>query len=144
MGLINRPDSVQRDTLQNIIETKEYTLNYIRSKEFEKAHQTSARYDKGISEFDKVGFDELYHPFCLAPFVKDAAVSIAMKLEEIIPIKINGTIMIVGSIKQVLIDAEMIEADGFVALSKEDVLISQGLDAYFISRPIGRLPYAKP
>jgi Conserved protein/domain typically associated with flavoprotein oxygenases, DIM6/NTAB family len=70
LGLINRPDSVQRDTLQNIIETKEYTLNYMRSKEYEKAHQTSARYDKGISEFEKAGFDELYHPFCLAPFVK--------------------------------------------------------------------------
>ena len=80
LGLINRPDSVQRDTLQNIIETKEYTLNYVRSKEYEKAHQTSARYDKGISEFDKVGFDDLYHPFCLAPFVKDAVVSIAMEL----------------------------------------------------------------
>ncbi|NBP75452.1 MAG: flavin oxidoreductase [Flavobacteriales bacterium] len=144
LGLINRPDSVQRDTLQNIIETKEYTLNYVRSKEYEKAHQTSARYDKGISEFEKVGFEELYHPFCFAPFVKDAVVSIAMKLEEIIPIKINGTVMIIGSIKQVLIAAEMIEKDGFVALSKEDVLISQGLDAYFVSKPIGRLPYAKP
>ena len=144
LGLINRPDSVQRDTLQNIIETKEYTLNYVRSKEYEKAHQTSARYDKGISEFEKVGFEELYHPFCFAPFVKDAVVSIAMNLEEIIPIKINGTVMIVGSIKQVLIAAAMIETDGFVALSKEDVLISQGLDAYFVSKPIGRLPYAKP
>jgi flavin reductase (DIM6/NTAB) family NADH-FMN oxidoreductase RutF len=144
LGLINRPDSVQRDTLQNIIETKEYTLNYVRSKEYEKAHQTSARYDKGISEFEKVGFEELYYPFCFAPFVKDAVVSIAMKLEEIIPIKINGTVMIIGSIKQVLIAAEMIETDGFVALSKEDVLISQGLDAYFVSKPIGRLPYAKP
>jgi flavin reductase (DIM6/NTAB) family NADH-FMN oxidoreductase RutF len=144
LGLINRPDSVQRDTLQNIIETKEYTLNYVRSKEYEKAHQTSARYDKGISEFEKVGFEELYHPFCFAPFVKDAVVSIAMNLEEIIPIKINGTVMIVGSIKQVLIAAEMFETDGFVALSKEDVLISQGLDAYFVSKPIGRLPYAKP
>jgi len=144
LGLINRPDSVQRDTLQNIIETKEYTLNYVRSKEYEKAHQTSARYDKGISEFEKVGFEELYHPFCFAPFVKDAVVSIAMNLEEIIPIKINDTVMIVGSIKQVLIASEMIETDGFVALSKEDVLISQGLDAYFVSKPIGRLPYAKP
>jgi flavin reductase (DIM6/NTAB) family NADH-FMN oxidoreductase RutF len=144
LGLINRPDSVQRDTLQNIIETEEYTLNYIRSNDYEKAHQTSARYDKGISEFEKVGFEELYQPFCFAPFVKDAVVSIAMKLEEIIPIKINGTVMIVGSIKQVSIASEMIEADGFVALSNEDVLISQGLDAYFVSSPIGRLPYAKP
>jgi hypothetical protein len=67
-----------------------------------------------------------------------------MKLEEIIPIQINGTVLIVGSIKQVVIASELIEADGFVALSNDDVLISQGLDAYFVSRPIGRLPYAKP
>lgn len=143
-GLINRPDSVQRDTLQNIIETKEYTLNYIQSAQYEKAHRTSARYDKGISEFEKVGLEELYHPFCKAPFVKDAVVKIAMRLEEIIPIPINGTILIIGSIMQVAIDNEMIENDGFVDLSKRDVLISQGLDAYFVSKPIGRLPYAKP
>ncbi len=143
-GLINRPDSVQRDTLQNILETKEYTLNYIRSAQHEKAHQTSARYDKGVSEFEKVGLEELYYPFCKAPFVKDAVVRIAMKLEEIIPITINGTILIVGSIAQVVMDDEMIEDDGFIDLSKKDVIISQGLDAYFISKPIGRLPYAKP
>ena len=143
-GLINRPDSVQRDTLQNILETKEYTLNYIRSAQYEKAHQTSARYGKGVSEFEKVGLDELYYPFCKAPFVKDAVVKIAMKLEEIIPIPINGTLLIVGSIVQVVMDDEMIEDDGFIDLSKKDVIISQGLDAYFISKPIGRLPYAKP
>ena len=143
-GLINRPDSVQRDTLQNILETKEYTLNYIRSAQYEKAHQTSARYGKGVSEFEKVGLDELYYPFCKAPFVKDAVVKIAMKLEEIIPIPINGTVLIVGSIVQVVMDDEMIEDDGFIDLSKKDVIISQGLDAYFISKPIGRLPYAKP
>lgn len=42
-GLINRPDSLQRDTLQNIVETKEYTLNYVQSSQYKKAHQTSAR-----------------------------------------------------------------------------------------------------
>ena len=143
-GLINRPDSVQRDTLQNITETKEYTLNYIRSSEFRKAHQTSARYEKGISEFEQVGFTEMYHPSCEAPFVENAVVKIAMKLEDIIPIPLNGTILIVGSVKHVDIDASMVGPDGFVDLSAADVLISQGLDAYFVSKPIGRLPYAKP
>ena len=143
-GLINRPDSVKRDTLQNIIETKEYTLNYIRSAQYEKAHQTSARYDKHISEFRQVGFEELYHPLCRAPFVKEAIVKVAMKLEELIPIPLNGTILIIGSIMQVDLDHGMVEKDGFVALSEADVLISQGLDAYFVSKPIGRLPYAKP
>ena len=143
-GLINRPDSVQRDTLQNIMETKEYTLNYIRAEQFEEAHQTSARYDKEISEFEKAGFEPFYHPHCKAPFVKEAVVKIAMKLEDIIPIRLNGTILIAGSITQIDLEESMLGADGFVDLSKADVLISQGLDAYFVSKSIGRLPYAKP
>ena len=143
-GLINRPDSVQRDTLQNIISTKSYTLNYVKAEAFEKAHQTSARYDKHISEFEQVGFEEAYLTSCTAPIVKEAVVSIAMQLEEIIPIKINGTVLIVGSVQQIHIDEQRIGKDGFVSLSEEQVLVSQGLDAYFITSSIGRLAYAKP
>lgn len=143
-GLISRPDSVPRDTLQNILDTKVYTLNYVTSAQYEKAHQTSARYDNGISEFEKVGFKEQYHPSFYAPFVEDAVVKIALQLEDCIPIPLNGTILIIGSIQQVEIDAALVETDGYVALSDADVLISQGLDAYFVSKSIGRLPYAKP
>ena len=144
-GLLNRPDSVQRDTLQNILDTKEYTLNFIGAAQYEKAHQTSARYEKGVSEFEQVGFEEWYHPDCSAPFVKDAVVKIAMRFEESIPIKMNGTILIIGSIMQVDIeDDSLVGTDGYIALSDADILISQGLDAYFVSKPVGRLPYAKP
>lgn len=143
-GLINRPDSVERHTLQNIIDTKEYTLNYVGAVYYKKAHQTSARYAKVISEFDAVGFKEIYHPFCKAPFVEEAIVKIAMKLEDIIPIPLNGTVLIIGSIVQVKMDASMIGPDGFVELSEAEILISQGLDAYFVSKKLGRLPYAKP
>lgn len=143
-GLINRPDSVERHTLKNIIDTKEYTLNYVGAVYYKKAHQTSARYAKGISEFDEVGFKEIYHPFCKAPFVEEAIVKIAMRLEDIIPIPLNDTVLIIGSIMQVEIDASMIGPDGFIELSDAEILISQGLDAYFVSKKLGRLPYAKP
>ena len=143
-GLINRPDSVERHTLQNIIDTKEYTLNYVGAVYYKKAHQTSARYEKVISEFDEVGFKEIYHPFCKAPVVEEAIVKIAMKLEDIIPIPLNGTVLIIGSIVQVEMDASMIGPDGFIELSEAEILISQGLDAYFVSKKLGRLPYAKP
>ena len=143
-GLISRPDKVQRDTLQNIMETKEYTLNFIKAEQYKKAHQTSARYDKGVSEFEKVGFEPLYHSGCQAPFVEEAVVKIAMKLEESIPIALNGTVLIIGSITQVDINDGIVGGDGFVNLSALEVLISQGLDAYFVSSEIGRLPYAKP
>lgn len=143
-GLISRPNTVQRDTLQNILDTQTYTLNYVQAAQYQKAHQTSARYEKGVSEFEKVGFTPLYFPDCYAPFVEEAVVKIEMRLEECIPISINDTILIVGSIVQVVINEDIIGHDGFVNLATADVLISQGLDAYFFATEIARLPYAKP
>lgn len=143
-GLISRPGSVQRDTLQNIMATKDYTLNYIHAAQYKKAHQTSARYHKTVSEFDEAGFVPYYHSGCDAPFVEEAVVKIAMRFEDSIPIPLNGTVLIVGSIMQVDIQDGIVGGDGFVNLSASDVLISQGLDAYFVSSEIGRLPYAKP
>lgn len=143
-GLISRPDIVQRDTLQNIEDTKSYTLNYVRAAQVEQAHHTSARYHKGVSEFEKAGFRKSYEPGFHAPFVEEAVVKIAMQFEESIPIPLNGTILIIGSIMQVDIADSLVGSDGFVALADAEVLISQGLDAYFVSKAICRLPYAKP
>jgi flavin reductase (DIM6/NTAB) family NADH-FMN oxidoreductase RutF len=143
-GLINRPDTVPRDTLQNIQSTGFYSLNYVSGTDYQKAHQTSARYPTGVSEFEQVGFEEVFHDGFEAPFVAGAIVQIAMKFEERIDIQRNGTVMIVGSIQEVRIDNSLVEPDGFVNLSAAGVLVSQGLDAYFTASPLGRLPYAKP
>jgi flavin reductase (DIM6/NTAB) family NADH-FMN oxidoreductase RutF len=143
-GLISRPDSVSRHTLENILETNEYTLNYMHTKDYEKSHQTSARYDREINEFEAVGHTEYYTSGFNAPFVSEAVVKIAMKLEDKISIPLNGTILLIGSIVHVELDSSLIGSDGFVDLTSQDILISQGLDAYFTSNPIGRLPYAKP
>jgi flavin reductase (DIM6/NTAB) family NADH-FMN oxidoreductase RutF len=167
-GLINRPDSVQRDTLQNIESQGVYTLNYVAGADYQKAHQTSARYPQGVSEFEKVGFEEQYRPSpeapfetqmtdsleaplktqltppFPAPFVAGAMVQIGMKFEERVDLQINGTVLLIGSIQSVYIDDALVAADGFVNLSEAGVLVSQGLDAYFTTSPLGRLPYAKP
>jgi hypothetical protein len=65
-------------------------------------------------------------------------------LEQTIPITLNSTILIIGSVIQVEIEESLVGKDGFIALSDAEVLLSQGLDAYFVSNAIGRLPYAKP
>jgi flavin reductase (DIM6/NTAB) family NADH-FMN oxidoreductase RutF len=143
-GLISRPDTVNRDTLQNILDTKEYTLNYIKTADYEKGHQTSARYDTHISEFEEVGFSAQFVEGFTAPFVKEAVVKILMKLEEKLDIAINGTILLVGSIQQVWLDDAIISADGYVELEKAAVLVSAGLDGYYKTKLLGRLSYAKP
>jgi flavin reductase (DIM6/NTAB) family NADH-FMN oxidoreductase RutF len=142
-GIIFRPDTVQRDTLKNILETGHYTINYIHKSDFEKAHQTAAKYETNVSEFEKTGFTPIYIPEFNAPFVKEAVVKIGMKMEEKIDIKINGTIMIVGSIQTIELNEKIVHNDGFVALEQENVLACTGLDAYYAMTFLGRMKYAK-
>lgn len=143
-GLICRPDSVRRDTLSNILDTKEYTLNYIASTDFEKAHQSSAKYDASISEFNEVGFTEEYLENFNPPFVKEAKVKFAMKLVDTLEIKANATILLIGSIQWIDLEEQFINKDGFVGLEKMDILACAGLDAYYKPAFIGRLSYPKP
>ena len=47
VGFIVRPDSAERHTLENILETSYYTLNHINESIVINSHQTSARYQIG-------------------------------------------------------------------------------------------------
>jgi flavin reductase (DIM6/NTAB) family NADH-FMN oxidoreductase RutF len=143
-GLMSRPDVVPRHTLQNILDKKQYSLNYVSISDYEKAHQTSARYGEDTSEFDATNFTTKYIEPFITPFVEEAVVKIAMQFEEKIDIKINGTVMIIGSIQYIELNENLVSSDGFVNLAKAEVLVSCGLDAYFSTNLLGRLSYAKP
>ena len=143
-GFISRPETVKRDTLSNIQENGFYSFNFIQSKEYKKVHQCSAKYDRAISEFEAVGFEEDYQEGFFAPFVRDAVVKIGLKFLEKIDIKINGTSMIIGSIELLQLNETIISQDGFAAIEKENTLACVGLDAYYKPEFIGRLPYARP
>lgn len=143
-GFICRPEIVKRDTLNNILENNQYTINYVSASDFEKAHQTSAKYEKVVSEFEACGFTEYYHTNFEAPFIAEAPIKVAMKLEQKIDIAINNTILIIGSIRHIEIDEAFVSADGFVDLSQANTLACVGLDAYYKTNLIERLNYARP
>ena len=143
-GFICRPDVVQRDTLSNILETESFTINYMKVSDAEKAHQTSAKYDTSVSEFEKCGFEERYlNDFC-APFVGDAPIKIGLKFQQKIDITINNTILVIGSIEYIEVDEMNIANDGFVDLERANTLSCSGLDAYYEARLIQRFSYATP
>ena len=141
-GLIFRPDTVRRDTLSNIIETGSYTLNYVKSADYKKAHQTSAKYPSHISEFDITGFTPQFKHDFHAPFVNEALIQIGMKFEKRLDIEINGTILIIGSIQSIKLSADLIDENGLINLAKADVLACSGLFQYFNISEIGKMPYA--
>ena len=55
MAFVVRPDSVERHTLENILQTNYYTINHVNQSIIKQAHQTSARYSKYQSEFAATG-----------------------------------------------------------------------------------------
>lgn len=144
VGFIVRPDSVDRHTLQNILETGVFTINHVKEEFYKKAHQTSARYAKEQSEFKEVGLTEEYDENFSAPFVKESSVKIALDFVEKIDLTINGTILMIGKIKFVNLPSNCIQADGFVDLNMAESIVSAGLDSYYKTTPIARLSYAKP
>jgi len=144
IGLVVRPDGPEHDTLKNILGHEHYTLNNVKEEFYQQAHQTSARYASGESEFKACGFKEEYIGDFSVPFVKESSIQIGLKLKELIPVKTNGTTIVIGEVVLIRINETYILEDGTVDLEAAGSITVAGLDSYHRTEKIGRLAYAKP
>ena len=144
IGYINRPINAAPHTLANIMETGVYTINHIHPSFLQQAHQTSAKYDRGISEFEEVGLTTEFQEKIAAPFVKESNIKYALSLQEIIPIKLNDTFLVIGKVISIVIEKNIVSEDGFIHLDKESSICSNGIDGYYTTKLIERYHYAKP
>lgn len=144
IGFIQRPTNVQRDTYENIKQTGYYTINHVHGEFIEKAHQTSARFEKFISEFDACNLDEEYLHDFIAPYVKASKIKIGMKFLEEIPIKHNGTILMIGEIIDLHISEQCLEKDGNLDLNLVNDVCISGLGTYHKVSHKASFEYAKP
>jgi flavin reductase (DIM6/NTAB) family NADH-FMN oxidoreductase RutF len=143
IGFVNRPTEAAPHTLANIQATEFYTVNHVHQDIYAKAHQTSAKYPEHISEFEAVGLTPLFRPGISAPFVEESKVHYVLKLEEVIPIKLNGTFLVVGSLQQAFIPEEIMDEDGYLSIEKANSLCSSGINGYYETKLLEKLPYAK-
>lgn len=144
LGFFCRPTTVLRNTYENIKSTGYYTINHIHNSILEDAHHTSAKYDAGISEFDKTNLSSEYKNEFQAPFVKDAPIQLAMKYVEEYHIKANDTILVIGKIIGLHVNDNLLEDDGFINLSKAQVATINGLDGYAVPELKIRFDYQRP
>lgn len=143
VGFVNRPREAAPHTIANIEATGVYTINHIHAEMVEQAHQTSAKYPAGMSEFEAVGLDTEYPEGIAVPYVRQSRIKYRLKLREIIPIIHNGTWFVIGEIEHLVFPEEIRGEDGFLHLEQAGSLTSLGIDAYFTASPMVRLPYAK-
>lgn len=144
IGFVNRPKEAAPHTINNIEATGGYTINLITANLVEKAHQTSAKYADGESEFKAVGLTEEFTEHSKVPFVFESPVKYAMELKEIIPIKFNNTFFVIGAVTAVFADEQILAADGFLDLEKANIITSLGIDGYYATEKLARYSYAKP
>lgn len=144
IALMFRPSPPERNTLHNILETGHYTINHINESIYKQAHQTSARYDASISEFDVTGLNAIYKNGFSAPFVEQSHIQFAVEFREKIDIALNNTSMVIGEIKDIYVPENCISEDGFLDLEKANTLTCSGLDSYHKTVRLDRLSYAKP
>jgi len=142
-GFVARPQINNRHTVQHILDTGNYTINFPNAADFLKAHQTSARYADNQCEFDACGFTKEYCNEFEVPFVSEAPVKVAMKFLEKVDIVANGTSLIIGSLEFLVVNNEHLATDGFFSHHAANTLAVVGLDSYYTIQPIQRLSYAK-
>ncbi|CAK2068301.1 Flavin reductase (DIM6/NTAB) family NADH-FMN oxidoreductase RutF [Vibrio crassostreae] len=144
LGFIVRPAESRRHTLENILETQHFTINSIGADFVQKAHQTSARYPKSISEFNAVGLTPYYDDVLSAPFVLESSLKIGLVLKEQISIESNQTQMLIGEVITIQAPKRAVMPDGYLDLEALDLVTISGLDSYHVTQRLHRLSYAKP
>jgi flavin reductase (DIM6/NTAB) family NADH-FMN oxidoreductase RutF len=144
IGMVIRPEREHNDTLKNIKATGEYTLNNVTPECYKQAHQTSAAYPSGVSEFDACGLKKHYVNGFKAPFVAQSTIRIGLELRELIDMEINRTTIVIGEVVHIITDDAVVAGDGYVDHIKAGTVTVAGLDTYFLPQVLGRLSYAKP
>ena len=109
-----------------------------------RAHQTSAKYNSDVSEFEAVGLTPQYLEGVKAPFVLESEVKYALKLQDVIPIALNDTFLVIGQITSIHLGKDVLSSEGFLTLELVPSVSCNGNGNYYLSQPIAEHPYAKP
>ncbi|MGB0452919.1 MAG: flavin reductase [Bacteriovoracaceae bacterium] len=144
VGFINRPDSVERHTLENIKSTGYFTINQVHKNIIQQSHQTSARYPKKISEFKACNLQAEFQENFIAPFVAESKVKLGVRFLREIKLEENGVHLIIGQIEKIILPENSILSDGHLNQNLLAPIAATGLDEYFDISSLGRLSYAKP
>jgi flavin reductase (DIM6/NTAB) family NADH-FMN oxidoreductase RutF len=144
IGFVNRPKDAAPHTIANIEATGEYTINLIPSNITLQAHQTSAKYDANISEFDAVGLTPQILDNCKAPFVIESPIKYSLVLKEILPITHNNTFFVIGAITAAYVNQALLQTDGSINLQQANIITSLGIDSYYTTTLQAKLGYSKP
>ena len=118
IAFIMRPMVGERHTMENILSTGFYTINHINTSIIERAHFTSADFPRDLSEFDRCKLTPQY-------------------------IKINNTIMVIGSVEHIILDSSFQKEDCSIDPIAAGTVCISGIDTYYKTEKLVTLPFVR-
>ncbi|GAK93106.1 conserved domain associated with flavoprotein oxygenases [Nonlabens ulvanivorans] len=109
----------------------------------DRSHQSSAKYDEQVSEFNELGIELLRRNDFIAPFVSEATIQVAAEYVNEYPIKENNCILVICKITDIFIQPDILHQDGWLDISKAGSVAINGLDGYAVAKTRKRLSYAQ-
>jgi flavin reductase (DIM6/NTAB) family NADH-FMN oxidoreductase RutF len=144
LGFILRPvGEVPRHTYENILQNRQYTINHVHRSFTKRAHYTSAKLERDRSEFESCQLHAEFLPSFKAPFVKESRLKMGMYFLEAIPIPRNGTSLVIGEIRHLIISDTAIDSKGEIDLMAIDGVGVSGLNTYYGLEKLDWFPYAR-
>ncbi|MGB5377262.1 flavin reductase family protein [Muriicola sp.] len=144
LGFILRPLTVRRDTFANIKALKFFTVNQVSGEMYQKAHQTSAKYEMEVSEFHETGITMEYLDDFIAPYVAESTIKMGCRYVNHYTLEENDCLLVVAAIERLYFPDGIQDPDGFIRLDKADTVTAMGMDGYALPAFLDRLTYARP
>jgi flavin reductase (DIM6/NTAB) family NADH-FMN oxidoreductase RutF len=128
----NRRDGSPKDTLANVEQTRQFTVNLVSFAQAEAMNQTSADYDSRVSEFATCGVVGTPSVKVGPPRVKDSLASFECELLQVLKLGSGpaGANVVIGQIVLLHVADEVLDANGRVNAAKLDTIGRLGGQAY--------------
>jgi len=105
--LLVRPLDRQRDTYENMKQTREWSVNFIRPDGVQKAHATSEHFPKSVSEFEALGLEKECKQGIHSPFLAGAPVQMWFQWCREIEFPENDTRLVLGRLRGLWLGEEI-------------------------------------
>ncbi|AMV15330.1 TPA: flavin reductase family protein [Legionella pneumophila] len=124
-----------KDTLKNVEDTKEFTVNLVSYGSKEAMNITSLDFSRGISEFDMAEVDHLPSRLIQTPRVKESPISLECVYHESIqlPIPIHSNLinrMVIGKVVGIHLKPEILTKDKRIDTNKLNLIARVGYNSY--------------
>ena len=142
VAIFSRPKGdAPKQTLNNIIDIKDYSINHVNKSIINRAHSCSFKFTSEESEFTECNLSEEYIVNCKAPIVKESNVSFAVRYQRHLSIQDNGVIMVIGKIKSIFVNEGIIQDNGEIDFNQSSSIGVAGNNTYYAVDKIESLKY---